>query len=189
MFYRLFKILGLTFIFTLLLLVSLSSATDVRNSQTTIGVKGGIIGPCAFYVNDRDFESAMSYSIGGFVDYKLGPKILGGLSLDFLGVSHIYDENVSLIDLSATLKAMIFSPNSNLTFRPGFAIGYGSLGDFSFGASSHLLLKGGLEVVYSTEDSVTWLVEIMLSGSVDGGNEDFAMTFGPMVYVRGGLIF
>lgn len=189
MFYRAVKILGLAFTVSFIILISLSSATDIRNSQTTFGVKGGIIGPCVYYVNDRDFKSAMSYSIGGFVDYKLGPKILGGLSLDFNGVSHVYEANVSLIDLSVTLKAMVFSPNSNLTFRPGFALGYGGLGDFDFGNSSHLLLKGGLEIVYSTENRVIWLMEIMLGGSVDGGNKDYEITFGPSLLVRSGLIF
>lgn len=173
----------------LLFMVSLGSATDIRNNQTTYGVKGGFIGSAVYYTGDREFESAMSYSVGSFLDYKLGPRMLGGLAIDIHGISDVYETNVTLFDLSATLKAMVFSESSNLTFRPQFAFGYGNLGDYDFGTSSHLLLKAGLEIVYSSENKLSYLGEIMLIGSVDGGNDDVAITFGPALLIRGGLVF
>lgn len=190
MFYREFKIMGLTATILLLLMVSLSSATDIRNAQTTYGVKGGIIGSADYYIGDQWYGSSMSYSVGGFLDYKLGPRILGGAYFDFSGVSDVYESNSTLIEIGGTLKAMVFTGNENLTIRPMMALGYGAVGEiYQYAASSHLMLKGGVETVFTTSSGTTFLGEILIGGSVDGGNDDFEMTFGPMLYVRGGMIF
>ena len=111
MFYRLFKIIGLAAFVSLFLLIGLSSAADIRNAQTTYGVKGGIIGSADYYIGDFWYGSSMSYSVGGFLDYKLGPRFLGGVYLDFNGVSDVYESNSTLIEIGGPLKAMIFTKN------------------------------------------------------------------------------
>lgn len=184
-----FSILA-TIVAILLLCTGVSFGKNIRDVNTLIGVKGGFIGSATFYVGDFEYGSDMSYSLGGFLDYKLGPKIFGGLSLDIHGISGVYENSVTLIDLSATIKAMVYSEGSNLTFRPEFGLGYGALGDLDpYGTSSHLLLKGGCEVVFATQGNLSYLGELMLAGSLDGGNDDVAITFGPTVLVRGGIIF
>ncbi len=184
------KILGLAIIVLFLFMIGLSSAADIRNAQTTFGVKGGIIGSADYYIGDFWYGSEMSYSFGGFLDYKLGPRILGGAYFDYSAVSDVYESNSSLIEIGGTLKAMVFTGNENLTFRPMVALGYGAVGEIDiYAASSHLMLKGGLEMVYTIPSGMSVLGEVLIGGSVDGGNDNFAMTFGPMVYVRGGLVF
>ena len=70
------------------------------------------------------------------------------------------------------------------------ALAYGAVGEIDpYAASSHLMLKGGVEAVFTTSGGTTFLAEFLVGGSVDGGNDDFSMTFGPMMYIRGGIVF
>jgi hypothetical protein len=174
----------------ILILTATAFGGDTAEKTTYFGVKAGIISPGAFYVSDREFDSDMSYSIGGFLDYQLGPKIFGGLSLNINGFG-AYEETTTMFDLNANLKARIANEKNSLIFRPGLEIGYANMGSLgsSYESSNYLLLKGIVEVLFPSEGNLTWLGEIGIVGAPDGGNDDHEMTFGPGFFLRGGILF
>ena len=121
-----------------------------------------------------------------------------------VGVTIVYqvlDSSGNPRDISSfTTHELVFcKPNETVLTRPATFQTTGVDGILSYttvagdldpyGTSNHLLLKGGLEMVISGEGNLSYLGEIMLIGSVDGGNDDVAITFGPTFIVRGGLIF
>jgi hypothetical protein len=163
----------------LLMMFSTAFAGNVRDKNTVLGVKAGLITTGTWYVGE----------LGGFVDYKLGPKITGGAAFNFGGFS-AYEESSIQMDIGFTIKAMVFSETSNLTFRPGFGISYGMIGEMGpYESSSYLVLHGMVEMVIATQSNMSYLAEIGLTGAPDGGNDDITMTTSPRLLIRGGIIF
>lgn len=161
---------------------------EVFEKLTTFGVKGGIWKPGTVYVAGIDDDSDIGYSIEGFLDYKLAPKFSGGLALDFASLGS-RDESSTLLMIGFVMKAWIFNDDSKFLMRPGFGIAYGNLGGNDLvDATNHLILNGYFEFVLPTE-SMNWLFEIGITGSVDGGNDDVEITYGPGFTLRAGLVF
>ncbi len=170
-------------------MISVASAADVRNAATTYGLKGGFVSPGTWFVGDFEYDPDAGFTLGGFLDHKLGQKILGGGSLDFHRIN-AYETSGMLMDFGITIKALIYSETSNMTFRPWIGISYGSLGKMDIYASSqYMILKGGVEAVFSTSGGTSWLGEIGLWGAPDGGNDDFEAYFGTGIILRGGIVF
>ena len=175
--------------FVLVFLFGTASGSDVRTAETTYGVKAGFIMPGTWYVGDYEYDADMNWSIGGFVDYKLGPKIVGTGKLDIHGFG-AYEESGMLFDIGFMMRALVYSETSNLTFRPGFGISYGALGSMGpYDGTSYLMLTGTVEIVFSSQKNFSWMGEFGLVGAVDGGNDDFTATFGPGLIIRGGMLF
>lgn len=173
--------------------MSAAFAGDIREKPVCYGFKAGLYSPGTYYITDfsyGEFDTDMGISLGGFLDYKLGEKIVGGLSLDY-GSFGVYEESASLIDLSATLKALIYGDNSSIIIKPGFGFGYGNVGGIGsyLEGSSYLLVKGIAEIVFASQGSMSFLVELQILGALSGGNDDFEMSFGPGFLLRGGIVF
>jgi len=172
----------------LLISANVSAKDDIFEKMTTFGVKGGIFSPGTVYVDGNDLDSDMGYLIGGLLDYKLGPKFTGGINFD-IGSLSAYDETSTLLMIGFLMKAWIVNEDETYIIRPGFGISYGNLGgNDATDASSHLILNGVAELVLPGE-SMNWLIEIGITGSVDGGNDDVEITYGPGFILRGGLVF
>ena len=168
---------------------TISFALDVRSAPTVYGLKAGVISPGIWYVGDFEYEPDIGYSLGGFLDHKLGEKITGGIEIDVHGFN-AYETSSTLIDFGISLRAILFSENSNLTFKPGIGIGYGNLGVMDpYEASSYFVLKGGVDLILSSTKDYSWLAEISLIGSPDGGNDDTEMYLGTGFLVRAGIVF
>jgi hypothetical protein len=164
-------------------------AGDIREQQTTYGFKVGLITPGIWYVGDYEYEPDAGYTLGGFLDYKLGPKISGGLALD-IHKFNAYEESGTLFDIGVTLKALIYGANSKFVFRPGFGIGYGMLGEMGiYESSTYMLLKGNVEMVILRPSGFSWLVDLGIMGAPTGGNNDADMYLDPGLFVRAGLVF
>ncbi len=182
-----------TLILSIATVLLLSYATafggDVRNTQSTYGLKAGLVSPGTWFVGDFEYGPDMGYSLGGFLDYKLGEKITGGVYVDIHGIN-AYESSSSLFDFGITLKALIYNQTSKFTFKPGIGIGYGTLGKMDIYASTnYMVLKGFVDIVHSTPGGMSWLGEVGFWGSPDGGNDDFEAYFGTGLIVRGGIIF
>lgn len=162
---------------------------DLREKNTVIGVKGGLISSGTVFVEDFEFDTDMSYSLGGFLDYRLAPKLLGGVAVDVHNIS-AFDESETLFNVGLALKAIIAGETSNLMFRPGLVIGYGSLGSTAETESSQYFTIGGnAELIFMTQGSFSWLGEVGIYAGPSGGNSEFDITFGPMFIIRGGIVF
>lgn len=167
---------------------SIATADDIREKLTTVGFKAGLISPGEFWVGAGSFDADMSISFGGFLDYKLGPKISGGLLANIHNFS-VADESAMMMEFGFAIKAWIFSETSNLTFTPGFGISYGNLGSTeSLDGSSYMILNGMIEMTIAME-SFNLLLELGIAGAPTGGNDAFEMTYGPGLIIRGGAVF
>ncbi len=184
----------LALILALIFVAGTASGKGFRDKSTVFGLKAGFITSGTVYVGngvDFDFETDGSYSLGGFLDYKLGPKFLGGLTVDIHNIS-AFDESETLLNLGVTRTALIYSETSKLTFRPGISLGYGSVGGIEGAGveSSQYFTVGGLvEVVYSMPGGLSWLGEVAIYAGPSGGNSDFSITYGPLFLIRGGIAF
>lgn len=175
--------------FTLLaLLVSATSVQAQADKPTIFGVKAGVVGPGCVYVDDSDcFDSSVSYSLGGFVDTRLGEKLLGGIALDLHNGSSADSDFEELIyDLSLNLKADL---GETTTFRPGFGLGY-ARSDVEGETLQAMTVRALLEVILpSSGQGPNWLGEVALYASPAGGTECCDVTWGPGFYLRGGVVF
>ena len=186
---RVFFTAQIAVVLLIMLVASTAFADGVREKNTILGVKAGFTTTGTWYVGDFEYEADMNYLLGGFVDYKLGPKITGGAVFNFGGFS-AYEESGTQMDFGFTIKAMVFSETSKLTFRPGFGISYGMISKMGpYESSEYLVLHGMVEMVICTQSNLSYLAEIGLTGAPDGGNDDITMTTSPRLVLRGGLIF
>ena len=165
----------------------MAGGSELRTKETTFGAKGGLFGPGTVYVEGFDYDSDMSFSFGGFLDYKLGPKMSGGVLLNFHDFSSY--ESSTLIELGFMLKGWIYKDESNMTFRPGFGISYGMMSHEGMDNTSYLIMSGLAEFVFSTSGQISYLGEIGITGALAGGNDAYDVTFGPGFTIRGGIVF
>lgn len=170
-----------------LLVAAVSSPLAAQELETEYGLKAGIVTPGCIYVDDSDcIDGEVSYSVGGFLDYPLSPRLFGGLALDLHGVSaENSDDTETLLGVSLTLKADI--PQDALTFRPGVGLGFGRV-DFGQETSQHLTLQGLVDLVFPRPD-MSFLVEVSVYASPAGGTDCCDVTFGPGGTLRAGIIF
>lgn len=172
--------------------VSLAEAQDdsmagFLSRETTVGVKGGLTYPGCVYIEDSDcLDSDVNWSLGGFLDYQLSPQFLGGVYLDLDGLSGDFVDDDIFAEVGFALKAQIGGDISPALIRPGFSVGLGRAFDLE---TTHLTIKGLVEVVVPTGGRIAWMGEAALWAGPAGGNEDVDVTFGPGVIVRGGVIF
>jgi len=184
----------LTMIFTTVMAISLICsavlyAGDITAKNTVYGLKAGLITGGEFWIGGADPGTSASFSFGGFMDYKLGEKITGGLALEFHNMTNEDDGNI-LIDIGITLKAQIAKPSSKFIFRPGIGLAYGILGELGPAeGSNYFVLKGGSDMIIKSSNNFNWLVDVQIIGAPTGGNDDYEMTFGPMFLLRGGVVF
>lgn len=166
------------------------SAATMLSRSTTVGLKAGLITSGTIYVEDGEFDSDASYSIGGFLDYRLAPKLFGGISVDAHNIS-AFDEEKMLVDAELTLKALVAGATGRVAVRPGLGIGYGTVGAISGVAESsqYLTVRGFAEVLVPLGARSAWLGEVAVLAGPSGGNSDLDITFGPMLLVRGGFVF
>ncbi|MBU8922340.1 MAG: hypothetical protein KOO63_11040 [Bacteroidales bacterium] len=185
---RLSKLIALVSLLAMVV-VSPAMAYDFLERETTINVQIGLLSPGTFWVEGREFETDLSFSFSGGLDYKLGPKISGGVVGGFSNFSG-YDDSASMIELGFMIKAWIQQDGSNLLFRPGFGISYGKLGAIGPADSSgYLIINGTFELVILTEKNFNWLIMAGITGAPAGGNDEFEMTYGPGFILRGGVAF
>jgi hypothetical protein len=161
---------------------------DAQQQRSThFGVKATLMMPGQAYVEEVDgfFDIDMSIGVGGFVDTRLGEKMLGGAYLDLLS-AHAYDESALLVDAGIALKADLGGAKGGPRWRPGFGLGYGSLSDVGgIGATHYLTLRAGVEMLLPSQ----WLAEVSIHGAPTGGNQDVTVSYGPMVMLRFGRVF
>ena len=172
-----------------LLTTAAGLAAQSAEKTTFFGVKAGLFAPGCVSVDDSDcYDSSVSYGLGGFVDTRLGEKILGGVSLDIANASSAdSDFEETILDASVNLKADLGS-GEGVGFRPGFGLGWAhsNIGDESLNAFT---VRGLFEVIFPTASGLTWLGEAAVYAAPKGGTDCCDVSWGPGFFLRGGLIF
>lgn len=174
-----------------LALAMIAGAAQGQEKTTHFGLKGGFLTGGEITVDGvGTADSDASFSVGGFVDYEVSPKLLATLSLDMHNLKAM-DESKMLLDISAGFKVVIKNENSKVAFRPNVTLGYGSLGSISefIESSTYLMVKGGVEAVFASGSNMSWLGEVSIMAAPTGGNADFEASYGPVFLIRGGVLF
>jgi len=177
---------------TFFLIMFMSAAIfgqSILIDETTFGVKGGIVTGGTLWVEDFSDDIGTSYALNGFVDYRLAEKLIGGISLDIIGISS-FEESEQLISFNMNLKAQIYMKENNLLIRPGLSFGYGKLSaPRGSDDSSQLVMGAGVEFSFPSKTARNYLFDIGIIGSPVGGNDDYDITFEPIIFLRGGMLF
>jgi hypothetical protein len=169
------------------LMAALWGSAAAQDRPTRFGAKTTLLMPGEAYVEEFDafFDIDMSFGVGGFVETRLGEKLLGGLYLDLLR-ANAYDESAMLVDLGFVLRATLGGRDGQPAWRPGFGLGYGTLAAVGAMESTHYLtLRGGVEALLPSG----WLAEVAIHGAPTGGNDAVTVSYGPMVMMRVGRLF
>jgi hypothetical protein len=171
-------------------LVAAPAAAQAPERRFTVGVKAGAVTPGAFYWHEGPYESyelRFSLSAGLFADMHLANNLSAGLYSD----SHFinaFDGSSMLLDLGLAFKATVASKAGKPVWRPLVALGFGHMGGiYLLDASSYFTMKGGVEVMIPA-GARRWLVEALVFGSPNGGNDGATMTFGPVFMARAGFV-
>ena len=170
-----------------ILAVLCGGTLSAQERTTRFGAKATLLMPGEAYVEevDRFFDIDMSFGLGGFVETRLGEKMLGGLYLDLLQ-AQAYDESAVMVDLGFALKASLGGGNGRPVWRPGFGLGYGTLAAVGgMDATHYLTLRGAVEVLLPSG----WLAEAAIHGAPTGGNDAVTVSYGPMLMLRVGRLF
>lgn len=161
----------------------------MRKKSTVFGVKGGLIAPGSVELDGDVYDTDSGFSLGAFLDYKLSPKVCGGVFFDLDQLTS-ENESVNFIDIGLMLKALIYKRTGNLTLKPGLGFGYGILPSVDdIGSTTYLTIKASAEIVASTHRSFSWLGEIAIFGAPWGGNDLYDTAINGLVLIRGGILF
>jgi len=185
--------LGL-FLFPLLL-----TASDFEEGESYTGVKLGVIGSGAVDVAGHDVDHSTSLTAGCFFDFPFGSKFHYGLSADFLRMDWQaadypipFEQSEWFLDLGINFKGNFVDENSQLGFRPGLGIGFGFLRKMETAGvsnSSYLTLKAFAEIIYFTPGDLIFLFDCGIWYAPSGGDNLTDVKIGPLVFLRGGVMF
>ncbi len=162
------------------------SGTDGKS--WTASVKGGLLFPGEVYFAEYDAYADTNSGplLIGQVDALLGPKFSAGAVL-LLAFTGIDQGSARITTIGPTLKARFAFDRFEL--RPGLVLGYQMItpeeGDGSQGFDAGLLVEG----VFSPGGTLHGAVELGFITQPAGGNDATDLTFGPIVYVAGGIEF
>ena len=140
-----------------------------------------------------DFDTKESYSLGVFLDFPFYKALHAQLNLDihdFALESKLSDASENLLLGSVGLRYVHFTEDKRLAIRPGASIGYGYLTDVGItDATTHVISVVSSEFVFYPGQKTGILAELGLLWDISGGNDEYDVTGGPMLLIRGGLIF
>lgn len=191
--------------YILVMLFCLSSGVTAQNlikrgfgskHRTLVGFKGGIINqtdyhavPVSDTLKEYKDRTRIGLSFQIFFDIPVGSKLFSTLSFEMQDI-HVVAERHEMLDVSLYLKYAIYKEAKKLAWRPFVGIGWAYLGDGAhLEKSSFTTLKVGLEGVFYTHRRYAYMGEIMVYGSIDGGNDAYDVTFGPVVLFRLGVLY
>lgn len=144
------------------------------------GIKAGIVNPGEMWYAGYSADGEIGYSLGAFLDAPLGEKLFGGVAFD---LDNDAGNEENMLNLGLTLKAG-FSSGSKMLWRPGLFFGYGYMTGFE---ASFFAIAANLEIIFLSEKSTDWLLELAVIGGPSGGNEDADMSYGPGYRLRAGI--
>ncbi|MEL6916973.1 MAG: hypothetical protein AAFO99_04505 [Bacteroidota bacterium] len=169
------------------------------NSQTTLtqeyGVSVGLLTEGSFYISelDENFGLESGFTLHGFYDHYITEKfsIGGNISVSFPSLE-ILDENVTFYEFALALKPR-FDVSDKVTYKPGFNIGYRIINapdiDEEGGTIQGLGLNLTNELQFHIDQGFTPFFDLGFISQPAGGNDDFNVTFSPLIMIRVGVVF
>ena len=161
-----------------------AKAAAIVAKDVVWGIKGGFAAPTTSWIDDSfEVDIDGGFVLNGFVDYRLGPKITGTASIGLMSLT-VDGDGDPIKDISAGLKAVVGNASSQFLFRPGFTLGFGSVGD----GESYMVLQASVEMI-PVRGAIPWLFDLGMMTAPVGGNDVFDATIEPRLIARFGRLF
>lgn len=167
-----------------------------QGGQNVVGIKLGFVNGATFRLNYTDSAtgSVKAHSRAGvmgglFFDMHISQSSSISFATDIIDIV-VNNDREKFLDLSLAFKHRISSPEAAMILRPAVGAGLGYMADINFlKASSYLTLKAYCEMLIRTERPHSYLLELGVVGSPNGGNSRIDVHITPMVYMRVGIVY
>lgn len=170
------------------LCLSMSALAAEREKEVEIGISGGILLPGSFDVEGYTVDTDLSPMLRFILDAYVAEKFMMGGYVNFSIVSaEDVDETANLFEFGGALKGrFLLSPT--VVFKPGLNLGYRIISGDVFDDVK------GFGVNFSAEfqfigDNLSPYIDAGFISQPAGGNSDADVTFAPIIYLTGGIIF
>jgi hypothetical protein len=201
---------SLTFIFLVvfifLFMVGSSLGQTGSKSKSVFGIKCGLLDGNTFKLSEvrngsGSYDGAYKESgLGGgfFLDIPVGRRFYAGFSIEVQSIKiltaqngiPLSDDSKRLLEVGANFKFKMPVRRTPIIFKPGIELGLGILSDAPvIGNSRYLIFKTFLETVLMTGKRIGFLGEIGFWSVLKGGNDEYNITMGPTLMLRGGMVF
>jgi hypothetical protein len=148
----------------------------------------GFVGIGELKTDTARFETKAGFTFGVKFDSRIRWPWYWGVTADIHRL-HILDTGQYLFDLTLNLRRSYFSNSAKVAFRPGIGAGFGYLANFrEYEPTAYLLLKGGMEVIFYSDEKIAYVIELQIMGSPLGGRAGQSYTLKPMVVGRVGIL-
>lgn len=183
-------------IFGLFFTVLLCMSTNAQDTKTNeYGFSVGLLAGGDVYVAelDQNFDLESGVSIYGFYDFFItngfAIGVNGSVAFPFL---ELLDENVNFYELALALKPR-FSLSDKVSYKPGFNFGYRIITSDELSEDDGTIQGLGLnltnELQFHVSDNFTPFLDVGFISQPAGGNDEFNVTFSPLIVLRVGLVF
>ncbi|MEL6305611.1 MAG: hypothetical protein AAFQ20_12585, partial [Bacteroidota bacterium] len=142
---------------------------------------------------DQNFDLESGISLFAFYDFFITDKFAIGpnISISFPTLA-LLDDGVNFYELAFAIKPK-FGLSDTVSYKPGFNLGYRIITasdiDDVGGTIQGLGLNITNELQFKVNDNLTPFIDIGFISQAAGGNEDFNVTFAPLIVLRAGLVF
>lgn len=127
-----------------------------------------------------------------FYDAYLMDKLSMGLFINYspasIGTASI---GVTMIDIGFSIKPRFLVANGEVAIKPGINIGYrtGASESGNMDAMDAMALNGSVEIQFSPDAQLMPFIEIGFITQPVGGNDITGVSWAPIFYVGGGVVF
>ena len=175
----------------LILSYGTTSAQEQASAKDEFGISVGLLTGGDVYVAEFDqfFGLESGLSLLGFYDFFITDKFaIGGNVNIALPSLELSDESVTFYELALALKVK-FSIGDKVSYKPGANLGYRLITAEDIDTIRGLGLNLTNEFQFHISEAITPFVDVGFISQAAGGNDDFNVTFSPLIVIRVGIVF
>jgi hypothetical protein len=179
-----------------LLLISVAAADDdTAKKRGMFGFRIGQYGSGTLTAIEKatdveteyDTESGTTYGL--FLDYPITHRIYVGITFDISKLDFGRAEE-NLMNGGLAIKYNLTNRNSKIILRPSAQIGYAMLpSTLGYKSTNYITFYASGEIINKVAEKFGIMGDIGLFWGLSGGNNEYDVTGGPMLIIRGGFVF
>ncbi len=178
-------------VFSILFSSSSAEAAGFENRERDIGISAGMWLEGDVYVGgivDDYVTKDAGFLVRAFYDAYVAPKFAAGVYFNYSSVT-IEDVDGSITEFGGALKYR-FLATPTVAIKPGLNIGYRKLSaDESTLDGDGMGANLSVEIQIQLSGDMIFFIEPGFLAQPAGGNEDFDITWAPIVYINAGICF
>ena len=168
---------------------NLARYTFGKKHRAVFGFKAGIINRASFRLDGNSFETDAGWSLQTYWGIPVDSHLIFAPHIELNDIQAL-EERQWAIDIGLDLKYHIYNDKKSVSHKPGVGIGYGHLALMGFlERSDYLTIRVFWEMTFFTRKRHAWLLDLTAYGAPVGGNDDYNVTYGPVVLVRLGVVY